>query len=49
MFDCVTGGVAQRYTQQEMRANARLGQRPRETVCLLEKPPSDPPRPGLLP
>lgn len=38
MFDCVAGGIAQRYTQQGMKANARLGQRPRETVCLLEKP-----------
>lgn len=37
MFDCVTERDAGKHRQQGMRAKARLGQRPKETVSLLEK------------
>lgn len=42
MFDCVAEVNAERHSQEGMRARAKLGQRTRETVCLLEKPPPDP-------
>lgn len=48
MFDCVAEVNAERHTQEGMRARAKLGQRTRETVCLLEKPPPDPSRPAPL-
>lgn len=48
MFACVAEVDAERYTQEGTRAGAKLGQRTRETVCLLEKPPPHPARPALL-